>query len=105
MANCTLTCSQINRLSKMKLKSGEERINSVITELEDLRRVAERLLHSGMAEAHRDIPVAGPILMCNQIKPAPTQDYDDSWNDSPFNPPSNDEWLPNHGLGPLYSPQ
>ena len=105
VAKCTLTCSQINKLSKMKLKSGKERLNSVITEVEDLRRVAERLLHSGMAEAHRDIPVAGPILMCNQITPAPAEDYDDLLNDLLLTSPSNDEWLPNQRLGPLCPPQ
>ena len=91
IAKCILTCSQINRLSQMKLKIGEEKLKWVISEVKNLRDVAERLIHSGMAGLQQDIPATSSILLSNQNKPAPTQDYEDLWDDCLFTNQSHDE--------------
>ena len=99
IAKCILTCTQINKLSQMKLKSGERKLKWIITELEDLRDVAERLIHSGMAGLQQDVPTATSVLMTNQTNSATTQDYVGLWNDSLLDPPNHDEWSPNHSQG------
>ena len=91
IAKCILTCSQINRLSQMKLKIGEEKLKWVISEVKNLRDVAERLIHSGMAGLRQDIPATSSILLSNQNKPAPTQDYEDLRDDCLFTNQSHDE--------------
>ena len=91
IAKHVLTCSQITRLSRMKFKIGEVKLKWVISEVENLREVAERLIHSGMAGVQQDIPAASSILMSNQIKPAPTQSYEDLWDDCLLTDQSHDE--------------
>ena len=93
-----LTCSQINKMSQMKLNC-EEKLKWVITKVEDLRDVADRLICSGMAGSLRSTPSANPVLMTNRIDPVPPKVDDAGSRTRPIFP-NQERWTSHGGTHP-----
>lgn len=95
-ARCILTCSQINRMSQMRLNC-EDKLKWVITKVEELRDVADRLICSGMAGSLQGTPTTNSVLMTNRIDPVqPKVDVADPKANPPSTTPNHVKWA-SHG--------
>ena len=65
----TLTLNQVLRFSGKSTLTGEEKINWIIGQIEELRDNADRIISSGMVESLQNLSISQPVLMTNKEDP------------------------------------
>ena len=62
-----LTMNQVLRFTEKSTSTGEQKIEWIIEQIEELRDKADRIISSGMVESMQNLSVTRPVLMTNQV--------------------------------------